>query len=150
MADTINMRIEGADELMRKLDRMGLNVNRLVEVAAVAGAEIIRNTARGYAPGPEIEHSTMKRTATSASLDIGADKKKWYYNFFESGAGAHAEQGSPLLVFEGGDGTVYTKTVNHPGMAAKPFLRPAFDGEKDHAVDAVGDELRKPIMAECI
>ena len=44
--------------------------------------------------------------------------------------------------FEGSEGLVVTRGVGHPGMAARPFLRPAFDSRKKDARDQVGEVIK--------
>lgn len=39
----------------------------------------------------------------------------------------------------------YAKSVNHPGARAKPFLRPAYDSKKDHALRVIERELEKAL-----
>ena len=121
------------------------NVRRLpLEAAALVGATLFEEAAQPLAPGPHIDKDVAERSKERVSVDVGPDDDHWYYRFFETGAGAHEITGSPL-VFEGREDLVVTGRVDHPGMAAQPFLRPAFDGEKDRATDAVGDELRKAV-----
>ena len=52
------------------------------------------------------------------------------------------------IKFAGAEGQEMVRFgVTHPGMAARPFLRPALDGQKGRAVEAVGGELRRRIAA---
>jgi len=36
--------------------------------------------------------------------------------------------------------------VHHPGAAAKPFMRPAFDSKKGEAIDIIKDECKAIIL----
>jgi len=40
---------------------------------------------------------------------------------------------------------VVRKVVQHPGIGAAPFMRPAFDSRKDAAVARAGEVLKKAI-----
>jgi len=138
---TISMQVEGGDELVRKLKAIGADVNGELEVAALAGAEVIRQAADRGAPSAANAVEVLERGNGYVIVGIGPDKEHWFYRFFETGAGPHGITGEPL-VFEGREDTVVTWSVDHPGMAARPFLRPAFDGEKQRATKEVGDVLK--------
>ncbi|MDO7888285.1 HK97-gp10 family putative phage morphogenesis protein [Hymenobacter cheonanensis] len=45
-------------------------------------------------------------------------------------------------------GNVFVEQVHHPGAAAKPFMRPAFDSKKDEAIGIIKDECRIIIESE--
>ncbi|MVN78923.1 hypothetical protein GO988_21550 [Hymenobacter sp. HMF4947] len=45
-------------------------------------------------------------------------------------------------------GNVFVEEVHHPGAAAKPFMRPAFDSKKDEAIGIIKDECRIIIESE--
>lgn len=147
MGDTIRVELVGERELLAKLDSLGISAKRLLEEAVSAGAAIVRDAAREQAPGPEIEMELERSSETSATAEVGPDKDHWYYRFHEFGAGTHAIAGNPLLVFDGDSGVVRTHEVSHPGMAARPFMRPAMDGKQDEASDAMGKTFNAGIEA---
>lgn len=43
-------------------------------------------------------------------------------------------------------GNVFVEHVNHPGAAARPFMRPAFDAKKDEAIAIIKDECKAIIL----
>jgi HK97 gp10 family phage protein len=147
VADTIRIELQGDQELLNKLAGLGISTKAILEAAVSAGATIVRDIAREQAPGPEIEMEVSRSSEESATALVGPDKEHWYYRFHETGAGSHPEAGKPVLVFEGESGTVRTKAVDHPGMAAKPFLRPAVDGHEEEAANAMGAKFRTAIEA---
>lgn len=136
--------LKGDKELKDKLEKLGTSARSSLLTAAEAGAEIVRVAANENAPAPHVEISS-KVEESRAEVSIGPDKEHWYYQFLETGAGPHEIKGNPYLAFEGRNGAVITKLVHHPGMAAKPFLRSAMDGNKDTASSAVGEVFRKEI-----
>lgn len=140
----VTVQVEGGEELVRKLHRIGVDVDAELEAAALLGAAVIKMAANTRAPAPEIESEVVERAPGHVEVEIGPPEEKWFWRFLETGAGAHQISGAPL-VFEAGGGTVAAWAVSHPGMAAKPFLRPAFDQESDNAGKRVGDVLRKVI-----
>lgn len=146
---TVTARVEGGDELIQTLRKMGVSVDRELPGAVEAGGEVIRKDAEHRAPGPYIEKEIAEQGRGYAVVAIGPDVGHWYYQFLETGAGAHEitpRAPGGRLVFEGRGGTVVTGHVSHPGMAASPFLRPAIDSKRSAARDEVGDVLRRKAL----
>jgi HK97 gp10 family phage protein len=147
MAKGIRVTIEGDEELLKKLRALGAGVERILETAVLAGAEIVKDQANSLAPGPHIEAEVTEKSRTKATAEIGPDKEHFYYRFFETGAQPHeiTPKNAGGLSFAGHDGDIVLQRVSHPGMAASPFLRPAMDEKKDTAVDATGAEFKREI-----
>lgn len=140
----VTIKLEGDKELKRKLDLLGRRAQAALLKAAEAGAQVIETAAEQKAPGPHIVIGNQKVDGGRAEVDIGPDKEHWHYQFFETGATGHEIKGSPL-VFEGEQGLIVTKKVNHPGMPAEPFLRPAIDGKREETKDAAGKVFKAEI-----
>jgi len=151
MGNAIRVRLDGDKELMAKLQRLGNAVEVVLEAAVTAGAELMRDDARPLAPGPEIETETESKSRTRVTKAIGPTKEKWYYIFFELGtaAGVRTARGGGYFTFMGRDGRlVRVKSIKHPGMADRPFLRPAFDknrGREGASVKKVRDTFKEAI-----
>jgi HK97 gp10 family phage protein len=144
MAKRVTIKIEGDKELKRKLDLLGRRARGSLLKAAEAGAEVIEAAAEQKAPGPHIATGNQKVEGGIAEVSIGPDKEHWHYQFFETGATGHEITGSPLI-FEGKTGLVVTKRVDHPGMQAEPFLRPALSERSEAAKDAAGRVFKSEI-----
>ncbi len=142
MGEKIEVKIEGGEKLLRQLRRMGMDVEQVLEAAVMAGAEIIAAEAGKRAPKPMIETKVTNRSNQSVEVSIGPPEEKWYWRFLETGAQPHVIRGAPLA-FEGDDGLIITWAVQHPGIAAKPFLRPAVDSRGDDATNAVGQVIKE-------
>jgi HK97 gp10 family phage protein len=147
MADTIRVELEGDKELLAKLALLGISTQMVLEAAVAAAAELVRDGARTMAPGPHVELEVTRSSAERAEALVGPDKEHWHYRFFETGAGPHAIVGRPLLWFDGENGLVRVPAVDHPGMAAKPFLRPAFDEKQEEAVGEMGQVWKAAVEA---
>jgi len=147
MGRRITAKIEGGDALLKRLEKMGVDVTQVLAAAAQAGAQVIADTANGLAPAPQvlIEGDTKASSKNRVTVDIGPSEEKWYWRFLETGAVGHgiSPRSKKALAFEVDGERVMAWAVKHPGMAAKPFLRPAFDREKDNATDAVGENIRQ-------
>lgn len=147
----VKMKVEivGDEQLKLKLQRLGQRAQGALVKANQAGAEPVKGTANSKAPGPHIHQGPVKVNGGRAESSIGPDKEHWYYTFAEFGATRHEITGEPL-VFEGRNGLVITRKVDHPGHPADPFLRPAAEQERDAARDAAGKVFRAEIDKETI
>ncbi len=142
MASRFGTKLEGFQELFDNLEALGVDTEATLKDAVQASGELVADAANPNAPGPNIvaklndEESSTKRIV----VDIGYNKHFWYYQFGELGATAHEISGrnGKSLAFPGREGLVITKSVQHPGVTAKPFLRPALAGNRDTARDEIG------------
>ena len=146
MGKNLTLRVEGGEELARKLKLMGTEASAALELAAQTGMAVLESAAEPLAPGPHLVSETTERKQNVATVEMGPDKKHWYYRFLEYGAREHEIEGNPYLAFEGSGGLMVTKKVQHPGMKARPFLRPAFDGRHRQAKKNTGQVLRQVIL----
>jgi len=142
VADTKNL--TGFAEMAKKLREFGPKVGRKhLRAATSKGAAVIRKKARELAPvdtGEMRKDIQQKREKTSgdniASYSVytrsgkksrmsgkarNVDKDSFYWKFQEFGTAK---------------------------MPAQPFMRPAFESEKENAVDVLGAELDKRIQKE--
>lgn len=142
MADTKNL--IGFAEMAKRLRDLGPKVGRKhLRAATSKGAAVIRKKARELAPvdtGEMRKDIQQKRDKTSgdniASYSVytrsgkrsrlsgkarNVDKDSFYWKFQEFGTAK---------------------------MPAQPFMRPAFESEKENAVDEIGAELDKRIQKE--
>jgi HK97 gp10 family phage protein len=148
MAKGFRAEIKGDKEFYAKLQSMANQMSAVLDEASQAGADVVKDQANRLAPGPNIETDLARRTRYLAEQEIGPDDEFWYYRFFESGAQPHeitpSSQGG--LEFKGLDGELIVRVVvDHQGMAAKPFLRPAFDEKKSQAEEATGKKFLEVI-----
>jgi HK97 gp10 family phage protein len=143
--------VVGDQALLRKLKALDADVKAALAKATLAGAEKIADAADALAPAPRIETEIEKKTAGYVTAAIGPDDKHWYWKFFESGAQSHEIPGPLSIEFEGKLHLV--GGAGHPGMGARPFLRPAFDatanGKGSLAVQVVQAVLAAVILELC-
>ncbi len=142
MADTKNL--TGFAEMAKKLREFGPKVGRKhLRAATSKGAAVIRKKARELAPkdtgemakdiqikrerteGDHIaSHSVFVRSGRKSRLSgkkRNVDKDSWYW---------------------------FQQEFGNVKMPAQPFMRPAFESEKENAVDEIGAELDKRIQKE--
>ena len=148
MRDEVDVTIEGFAHLMRVLAELDIDVGEALEGIVQAAAEGVRAEADRLIEEPINGTETRERSRTTVSVAIGPVEEKWYYRFFEFGAGEHviARRRERWLVFVGKDGFIRTRKVEHPGMSMrKPFLRPAIDDKWREAVDKIGTGIKRVI-----
>ena len=123
------MKIEGLKELNKKLGQLAPNIERKVLAKSVTeGARIVRDEAKRLVP---IKTGTLKRGIKyrrkprqprgSVVYQVGLAPKAFYGMFVEFG----------------------TKK-----LAARPFLRPAFDGKISEAIAAMKQKMWAGILNE--
>lgn len=138
---TVDVRLEGGEELLKAIADADLSLRSVLRAATLAGGEVVANAAAGSAPGPGVVVEVLEASAAGVEVGIGPDQEHWHYQFAETGAAPHEIMGTPLQ-FEGRDGLVRTSRVSHPGIPAKPFLRPAHDSTQDEQRDTLGAHLK--------
>jgi len=140
------VKFEHADELKKALARLSKNAaGAVLRDAALDGAKVLQQAANADAPGPHIETDVVSVSKKQVVIAVGPDKEHWYYQFLETGSPPHTIMPSEksALRWPDGDEAVFTSVVKHPGMAARPFLRPAIDEHWGAAVNAAGASLRR-------
>lgn len=150
----IGFTLDGDEEFLRNLIRLGDEVaGAALSNAAQDGATVLERAAEPMAPGPHIITQVTEQIPGRVTVAIGPDKAHWYYQFHETGVSPHEiplskkDKGKVILHFPGGpDGETFAFSVDHPGMNAAPFLRPAVDMQKQAAVDAVGAVLGRAMV----
>ncbi len=144
----ISIELEGSEQLIRKLKRLGVEVGDALEISAHVGMAVMRSASNTLAPSSELEQETTEKRKRLVAVDTGPPKKKWYWQFLETGAEAHEISGNPLLVFEGDQGIVATGSIDHPGMAARPFLAPGFDQSHKRAEKEFGTSIKNKAITK--
>jgi HK97 gp10 family phage protein len=118
------VRIEGIKDLHQKFAKMGKGVQkRTMETAVIAGLQPIRNTAQVLVP---VLTGTLRRSIQSRIVE-------------SNGYGASGIVGTNLEYAR----PVEFGTANRP---ARPYLRPAFDQERETAFEEVQVVLREAIL----
>lgn len=138
---SVNVKIDDG-AIGRKLKAMGTAAERVLSAAVMAGAKVILGAANPLAPDPILLAEVTERSPRRAVAEVGPPDQKWYWMFYETGAVAHEITGHPLaFMIDDGD-LITTGRVLHPGMAAQPFLRPAWDSQHQNAATRAGNEFK--------
>lgn len=150
MKGSSSFTLEGADELIQMIQKLGdIAAGAAVMEAVIEGGKVMEDEIESRAPGPNIitfpDARSIKRGY--AGVMIGPDKEHWYYRFLETGATAHEIEPSmkqALLLAGGGE---VVARVDHPGMAANPFMRPGFDASEEKVKAEIGKVLWERLRA---
>lgn len=137
--------IEGLDDLIGKLRKMGVDVENVTPAALLDGAEVVQTAANREAPGPYIVVGEVEKRGKGHEVAIGPDDEHWYWRFLETGTAPHfIEAYSARALRMGSTGAEYfARSADHPGHAARPFLRPAIDENEKPITDAVGARYKR-------
>jgi len=135
-----NVTIEGMDQLVEKMKQLGM-VTADLKDDAVEAMSMVRNAARRHAPGsgPLSRNIIVKDQTEGKELQVGcgifAEAAINYAVYVEYGTGVYAENGqgrnTPWVapIITSNDGLIFRWTQ---GMRPKPFMRPAWDEEKEN------------------
>lgn len=122
--------IEGMEALLSKLNKLAsLMTESEVEAAMRAGAMLITNRAKSLAP---YETGTLRRSIHEQVVRVGD--------------GIVARIGVPSLADDGTDlGYAVYQEFGTSRMTAHPYLRPAFNEQRDAAIQEVGEAMKEII-----
>lgn len=147
-----DFKVKGLAELERALDALPARMEKNVARGALrAGGAVFREEARRLAPvksgalqkSIRVVSARMRQGMLRLNIVAGRSGKDqpWYAKLVEFGTPPHkitAAFGSALAI-----AGKLVASVQHPGAAPKPFMRPAFDTKGKEAVEAFRDYTAK-------
>jgi HK97 gp10 family phage protein len=151
MANEVHVR--GLSELQKFLDELPQKVEQnILRSALSAGARVVRDQAKANAPvktgtlraGLKVSSRISKGVVTASVKAKG--KHGYLAPWLEYGTSAHKIAGKKggWLSFGG----IFAKSVEHPGISPRPFLRPALEARAQDALVAVGEAIKKRLTRE--
>lgn len=147
--------IQGGRQLDQLLQTLPVKVEKnILRGALRAGAAVIRDEVQQRAP---IDSGALRKSVrissrsnkgrVSASVKVG-NQEAWYAHLVEFGTRPHVIKAKPGRAMRFGG--VTTAQVNHPGIAPRPFIRPAVDASTAHALVEIPKYLRKRLTNQGI
>jgi len=145
----VTLGLEGFEELARALEALPRRVGRAAMLRALrAGARPVVRAARTRVPvktgalkkGIIVRAVRAERGSAEAAVKVGPARHLFYGHIVEFGSGPHkiaAKRARTLAIGP----VVIGRVVQHPGAAARPFLRPAFEETKAEAARIAGERL---------
>jgi HK97 gp10 family phage protein len=144
-----DVRIKGLSELQGFLDALPAKIEMNVMRGALrAGVKPVLEEIRTTAPvdsGALRDSMKVSTSARSGVVRASVRTKLFYARFIEYGAAAHRIVGKPHGALRFGDTMV--QSVDHPGIAPRPFMRPALDTQAQAAVVATGEYIKKRLAS---
>lgn len=164
MSSNGSINVQGLADLHRALQQLPAKIEANVLTGGLrAGANVIAQDAIRRIPEgtgqlkQTVRLSTMRRNgkvtvAVKAGSRTKVSKKgkislgAYYAHFVEYGTAPHEikPKNRKSLVIAG----IFRELVKHPGARAKPFMRPAFDSQKQAAIEAVRDYIAARLPKE--
>jgi len=153
-------------------DQFQVRTGGLINRSLMAGARIIRDEAKAKAPIFDSERARRafkSRRFNQAGRGLSQSQEVRVPRNLKSNIVASYAKGMPLTVlvrvrtrtyiFEGGRGNFKSNVVGNPNywwlvefgtskMAARPFMRPAFEAKKSQALGAFTVEMRKQLTEQ--
>lgn len=81
----LDIKLEGGAELAAQLRAIGASMAGTMAEAAQAGGNVALEPISRDAPGPGVIMIDATAPRDAAAVEIGPEKSKWYYQFFETG-----------------------------------------------------------------
>ncbi len=157
---TIILKIEGLKELNHALKQLPRRAaNRALKSSIRAGGRVVVKAARRNLPPNYVvlKKSLFVKVLRQGKYSInalvgprtGKDARYdgWYAHIVEFGAAPHEITIATRNVLAS-QGQVFGTKVKHPGVAARPFFRPAFDGNIHQIIEAQRMKLWQAIERE--
>ena len=154
MAKTEEVRVEGLDELAKALKELPKRLARNgLRASVYAGAKVIRDEARLKAPvatrqlgANQQPPGTLKRSIIMKQIPEQSDAQKQVFFVAVRHGKKYRNQGKKGNLSQDAYYAHFVEfgTVK---MSPQPFMRPAFEGKKNEAVDAIKDKLAERIEA---
>lgn len=143
-----NIRVDGLDRLIKKLESVRADSNAVVERGLLKAAHRVRVRAVLLCPVRPINGGGLRdsiQVTKKAALTVAVGTSKEYAPYVEYGTGTLGDPSVPHTdkkswCYKGEDGEWYT---SH-GQEAQPFLRPAVHTEE--IIGIVSDEVKREIQ----
>jgi HK97 gp10 family phage protein len=117
----MSLQLHGMEQLLRQLEQVGSEAERVKKDALLAGAEVVQQAASERAPrdtGKLAENIVISDIKEDGTVDIGPDRDRFYGLFLEFGTSK---------------------------MSARPFLQPAFEENKEQVQQKMADVIRREL-----
>lgn len=139
----------GLDDLKKKLAALEkATAGEVLKAAFLEGGVILKEEAIERIPkdtgnAAESIKVVARRRGDKAQVEVGSNY--FVANILEIGAQPHsiAPRKANQLRLEDGS---FVSGAEHPGVPARPWLRPAYDAKEGEIIEAIKDALRKAIL----
>lgn len=138
------------EEVMFRINLMTNKEAKATFRAGVAeGAKVVKKYAQSGAPGSGIGYKTLRGGPEFGTALVGPFSKNWWYDMFEWGTKLHGPKKkgkagwTGVLALRKSGEKIFARKVR--GIAAKPFMRRAFESHVDEVYNAIVAGYKKMI-----
>ena len=143
---TLEVKVQGLDKLLKKLDRLGGNVQKSTQKALMAAGGVFEDGAKKHCPVDtgQLRDSIHTQVVDENTVTTGTNVKHGI--FVEFGTGPKGDPEVPHTMkefwrYQDEEGNWHT---SH-GQPPQPFMRTAFAEGKDKAVGAAKESLKEDV-----
>lgn len=131
------IKVEGLDELVKNTKKASKDLHGLLLQTMKKATTKIKNDARRIRPGSfknrtgNLRRSIDRRVFSAAKGVVFVGEK--YGKYVEFGTRPHIirPKNAKMLAFRVGGQLVFARQVNHPGSKPYPYMKPAFEENKN-------------------
>jgi HK97 gp10 family phage protein len=136
MSNAFTVKVTGLDVVERRLKGLGPDISKKVlRNSVAAGARVVRKAAEGRVP---VDTGTLKRSLYIKQIREESNPSKQTYYVGSRHGKKYQKKGLDAYYFP-------FVEFGTEKMAARPFLRPAFESSKDAAANAIGEKLKQGV-----
>ena len=142
----MEVKVEGLDRLLKKLDKLGGSIEQSTQKALLKGGAMFESDAKERCPVDtgELRESIHTEAKDAQTVTVGTSCEHGVY--VEYGTGPKGDPSVPHTTkgswrYKGKDGNWHT---SH-GQPPQPFMRTAFSKNKDKVVDAVKEFIKEDV-----
>ena len=130
----MSVTVTGTEQVSRELDKRTKYAVTAVTASLWAGANLILAEAKRQCISARVRRALVAQHIQDdegETIAVGSDLRKTKIaHFIEFGTSAHSQKSWNRKA-----------TIQHPGTSARPFLRPAFDNQKENVEKTIGKGL---------
>lgn len=142
----MEIKVEGLDKLLKKLDKLGGNIPQSTEKALLRGGAVIEELAKANCPVDtgQLKESIHTQMVDESAAAVGTNVK--HSIFVEFGTGPKGDPAVPHTTkeywrYRDAQGVWHT---SH-GQAPQPFMRTGFAEGRGKAVEAVKESIKEDV-----
>lgn len=146
------MKVDGLRQLDKALNDLPLKARGpIIRGALNKAANPMLNAARTLSEVDSPKKKIIKKASNprrknnfTAEVLIGFTKDAWYLRLIETGTSAHKIRAKKASILTD-QVMFFGREVDHPGITARPFLRPAYDAEHNNFIRIFKEEMKRRI-----
>lgn len=146
---SVDIELKGTEDIIKALENLGRKAKSIEEPALNKGGNLILAEAKNNLDSVADERTGKLKEHLSISKIKGKVGRKYILVGIQKGDisiifyGKFLEWGAVPHTIKLKKGKVAGRIINHPGIAPRPYLGPAYESKKNEAKKVIANELRK-------